>query len=291
MVAGPRMLLLAACALVLGAAAPAAPPAATPLQPGAKYVAMGSSYASGPGVTTSADNPPTRCARSIDNYAHQLARKRGLVLTDVSCAGATTANVLGPWGDIPAQVDAVAGDTRLVTVTIGGNDLGYVGGLMAASCANLAAAAAASSGKTAPAAGCPDIRPPTEQAYLDLEARMRNIAAEVHRRAPSAELVFVQYPVVLPAHGTCPAVPLSAAEADASRRIAMRLADITDRVARETGSQVLQTQRLTVGHDACAEDAWMNGYPRPGAPVKGLFYHPNLDGMTAVADALDRMLP
>ncbi|HKR87692.1 MAG TPA: SGNH/GDSL hydrolase family protein [Phenylobacterium sp.] len=262
-----------------------------PLPAGAKYVAMGSSYASGPGVTSSADTPPNRCTRSADNYAHLLARKRGFSLTDASCSGATTSNLLGPWGELPAQVDAVDADTRLVTITIGGNDLGYVGGLMAASCAELAAKVAASTGKEAPAAACPRIPPPSEQAYLDLEARMRNIAAEVRRRAPAARLVFVQYPAVLPPHGTCAAVPLSPAQADASRRIAMRLAEITDHVAKESGAEVLQTQLLTARHSACAEDPWMNGYAQPGAPVRGAIYHPNLEGMTAVAEALDRMLP
>jgi hypothetical protein len=103
--------------------------------------------------------------------------------------------------------------------------------------------------------------------------------------------VFVQYPVVLPQHGVCPAVPLTPAQADASRRIAMRLAEITDHVARESGSAVLQTQLLSARHGACAEDPWMNGFPRADAPINGAPYHPNLQGMTAVAEALDRMLP
>lgn len=270
-------LVLAALAGALAAQARAEPPPA-----GAKYVAMGSSYAAGPGVTTPADAVRNRCARSADNYAHQLARKRGLTLTDVSCGGATTSNLLGPWGDLPAQLDAVDAETRLVTVTIGGNDVGYVGGLIAASCRGLAGAGSA--------ARCPDVRPPTEQAWLDLEARLRTVAAEVHARAPNARLVFVQYPAVLPPRGTCAATPLTAAQADASRRIALRLADVTDRVAKEGGAQVLEAQKLSAAHGACARDPWMNGFPRPGAPVKGALYHPNLEGMTAVADALDRML-
>lgn len=277
-----RTLLLAALAATLGGAA-----CGEPLPAGAKYVAMGSSYAAGPGVGAPADSPPNRCGRSADNYAHQLARTRGLALTDVSCGGATASNVLGPWIDLPAQIDAVDADTRLVTITIGGNDLGYVGGLMAASCAGVAEAARAAN---TPAGSCSKVPPPTEAAYRDLEARLRNIAAEVRRRAPAARLVFVQYPVVLPAHGTCPTAPLSAAQADTSRRIAQRLAEITDHVAKESGADVLQTQFLSAGHDVCAKDAWMNGYPRPGAPVTGAMYHPNLAGMTAVAKALDRML-
>lgn len=50
----------------------------------------------------------------------------GLNLVDVSCGGATTAHILGAWSELAPQIDAVTSDTKLVTVTIGGNDLNYV---------------------------------------------------------------------------------------------------------------------------------------------------------------------
>lgn len=90
---------------------------------GATYVAIGSSFAAGPGITVPADAPPDRCARSADNYAHQIARRHDLRLLDVSCSGATTAHVLGEWNTLAPQLDAVGAETRLVTVTIGGNDV------------------------------------------------------------------------------------------------------------------------------------------------------------------------
>jgi hypothetical protein len=68
---------------------------------------MGSSFAAGPGITTGADATPSRCSRSRDNYANQLARKRGLDLVDVSCSGATTAHVLGSWNELAPQIDSV----------------------------------------------------------------------------------------------------------------------------------------------------------------------------------------
>jgi hypothetical protein len=260
---------------------------AAPLPAGAKYVSMGSSFASGPGLTTPADTPPNGCGRSADNYAHQLARRRGLALIDVSCGGAQTTNLLGPWGPKPPQLDAVDAETRLVSVTIGGNDLGYMAGLMTASCRNVAASAGAAD----PAGHCPPAaQPPSDQAFADVEARMGEIAAEVHRRAPAAQLVFVQYFTVLPAHGTCAAVPLTNAEADAARQIARRLSALTARAATAGHADLLDIDKLSAVHNACAREPWVNGYPRPGAPVKGVFYHPNLAGMTAVADALDKLL-
>lgn len=254
------------------------------LPPGSKYVALGSSFAAGPGVARAAETPPGRCQRSMENYARQLARRRGLALNDVSCSGARTTHLLGPWDELPPQLDAVDKDTRLVTVTIGGNDLGYIGGLFDASCRQVAIAA--NDSKTS----CPTVPAPTEQAFSDVEARMREIAAQVRRRAPGARLVFVDYLAVLPPQGTCAATPLTPDQADASRAIARRLAEITARAAKSSGADLVTASAQSIGHDACAREPWMNGYPRPGAPVDGLFYHPNLAGMTAVADALDRML-
>jgi lysophospholipase L1-like esterase len=47
---------------------------------------------------------------------------------------------------------------------------------------------------------------------------------------------------------------------------------------------------MSKGHDACSADPWMNGYPRPGAPVNGTLYHPNAKGMKSIADALAALL-
>ena len=141
------------------------------------------------------------------------------------------------------------------------------------------------------AAACNPIPPqPTEQMYADLAARMDHIAKEVRRRAPLARPVFVDYLAVLPAAGTCLGAPLSAAEADASREIARRLAAITAKAATDNGAGILKASDLSVGHDACSKDPWMYGYPRPEAPIAGTQYHPNAKGMTAIADALEKLL-
>ena len=108
-----------------------------------RYVALGSSMAAGPGI-----RPPVLGARfagrSARNYPHLVAEKLGLDLVDVTYSGATTANVLTEsQHGAPPQVDALDGSEALVTVTIGGNDVGYVPMLMAAGLPRLAALAAA----------------------------------------------------------------------------------------------------------------------------------------------------
>ena len=270
--------ILAVLAPAVAAAQPAgAPPA------GAKYVAMGSSYAAGPGITTSADTPPNRCTRSRDNYAHQIARRHGLTLVDVSCGGATTEHILGPWRELKPQIDAVDADTRLVTVTIGGNDVRYTGGLSSNACQTLA--------QTTLDAHCGDLAlPPTDAEWAGLEQRMNRIAAEVHTRAPGARLVFVDYPTVLPPTGTCAALSLTPAQAAAFREINRRVVEITARTARQGGADLVTSSVITADHHACSAAPWSNGYPSAGQPIVGAAFHPRLEAHTAMADALEKLI-
>jgi lysophospholipase L1-like esterase len=249
---------------------------------GAHYVAMGSSYAAGPGITTVVVDSPTRCARSKDNYAQQLARQRHLTLTDVTCSGATTAHVLGPWNELPAQLDALQPETRLVTVTIGGNDLAYMGGLMGASCRAVSAATDSTT--------CPSGRVLTDADYAKVQEALRQISAQVKQRSPQAQLVFVDYATVLPPKGVCTLTPMTSGEAKNSRATAARLAQLTGEVAKQSGAMVLRASEVTRAHHVCAREPWMNGYTAPGPNAPRAPYHPTLAGMTAVAAALDKAL-
>lgn len=267
--------------VVFLADASAAQTSVTAPSPRARYVAMGSSYAAGPGIPKAADDD-ARCARSTNNYAHQFARKRELTLVDVSCSGATTRDILTASSKAPAQIDAVTADTSLVTVTIGGNDVGFVTLLGSASCRRLGV------GKQAPGGKCPEAPSVTERTWQDLATSMRRIADEVRARAPAARLVFVDYPVVLPRTGRCAATPMSVAEAAAARARAARLAALTATIARATNATLLSASSLSRGHDACSATPWIHGFPRPGQ-ARFVPYHPNREGMTAVAEALDKI--
>lgn len=269
----PRFLLAALVAALPGVAF---------AQPAADYVAMGSSFAAGPGLLPHATEAPTRCGRSTRNYAQQLAALRGLTLADVSCSAATTQAILAPWKELPAQIDAVGPATRLVTVTIGGNDVGYVGRLLHASCRQLAELGRVAADRCRPA------NEATDADFAALGLSMRAIAAAVRARAPQAQLVFVDYLTLLPPSQTCAATPLTAAEADQARATAARLLALTAEVAKASDARLLSASSLSAGHDACAAEPWVWGYP---APDRQAPYHPSLAGMSALARALDESLP
>lgn len=65
-----------------------------PFLGGAEYVALGSSFAAGPGVGERAPGSPSLCMRSASNYPQLFAALRGLDVTDVTCAGATIQNLI-----------------------------------------------------------------------------------------------------------------------------------------------------------------------------------------------------
>lgn len=97
--------------------------------PGSHYVAMRSSCAAGFGIQPRVPGAG-QCGRSELDYPHLVAAKLHLELDDVSCGGAVTANALNTsQGSAAPQIDALTSRTPLVTMTIGGNDVKYIGTL------------------------------------------------------------------------------------------------------------------------------------------------------------------
>ncbi len=272
-------------ALVACTKEPASTTSADSIPPPAnEYVAMGSSFAAGPGLGPLKEGTPQRCTRAIDNYPSLLAGKLGLKLDDQSCSGAQTSHILGPWQELPAQIDAVTDTTRLVTITIGGNDLNYVGGLISASCSDTGEMSIA--GRTFP---CPPGRRASEADFGQVESNMRAIVQQVRQRAPHATIVFVQYVELLP-DTLCEQTPLTEEYAGYARSIASRLYTITATVADATGVLLFPANELSREHTPCDAEPWAIGLP-PDAGERAIApWHLNARGMQAVADGLADML-
>lgn len=279
----PRLAVMVPILALIGCAdvPVSAPP---PIPQGSKYVAMGSSFAAGAAIGPTQAGTPDRCGRTTNNYASLLAAKLGLTLDDESCGGAKSEHILGAWNELPAQIDAVDASTRLVTVTIGGNDLNYVGNLFMSSCTPGEVVTAGEYRITcvAPAA-------PPEEDYRKLERSMTAIAREVRERAPDATLIFVQYVSLVP-DKPCGAAQLSAPEAEMNRTIGRRLAAITKRVAHVTGASLLESDTLSRSHTACDAVPWSNGMRIPIDLANGAPWHPNAAGHRAIADALTHVI-
>ena len=246
-----------------------------------RYVALGSSMAAGPGISPRAAGSPFRAGRSARNYPHLVAERLGYDLLDVTYSGATTANVLRErQHGAPPQVDALDGSEHLVTVTIGGNDVGYVPLLFAATAPPLL--------RALPVIGnaLRELLDPAarERALADVGTSLREVGQTVRTRAPRARIMFVDDLTLLPPAGT-PAPPLSVAVADLGRHVADRLADITAEAARDTGCEVVATAQASHAHHAWSADPWTVG---AGSllPWRPKPFHPNAEGMRAVADLI-----
>lgn len=266
-------LLLGGCATI-----PPAPEAA--LSEGAEYVSLGSSFAAGAGIGPIQPGSPARCSRTVNNYASLLAERRQLRLVDVSCGGATTSHVLGPWDELPSQIDAVTDRTRLVTITIGGNDLGYVGWLFAGSCRL---------GVTARPGPCQTVTEPTESDYDRVESNIRSVVLAVRSRAPMARVIIVQYVTLLSAI-SCADETISIADAIVARNIASRLSAITSSAAQAAGAEVFDADHLSQAHTPCSLEPWSNGLSNAYDLEQGAPWHPNAAGHQAIARGLAEML-
>jgi lysophospholipase L1-like esterase len=283
-----------AIAILLVAAQPAGASNADPLPQGSRYVALGSSFASGPGLNLI----DPMCSRSSNNYPSLVATSLDLTLTDVSCGGATVGNVLDvPQFGRPPQIQSVTADTKLVTVTVGGNDAQYLSQLIRTACqANPAPVDAALVGlppflvdlvRPALCAPMTDADRSASQIALDLIAgRLVDLIEQIRVRAPDARIVLVDYVTIVPQSGrTCDGLPLSQSEAKYFLDVARQLQLATKHAAQQSGAELVEASKASRGHDACSNDPWVFGFEFGNILAGGAkAFHPNAAGMTAVAD-------
>jgi len=245
------------------------------------YVAMGSSFAAGPGTGPRSPGSPRGARRSVANYAHLLADRSELALTDVSWSGETAEQMVTGGHGRPPQVEALTPGTRLVTLTCGGNDVGYMPVLFLAS-------------MPAGLRAVPNVRRRMDALIAATDARFDRLPdtfdrllAEIRRRAPQATVVLVDYLTLLPRDSRASARPLPPDVADWGRRTADRLAAETAAAASRAGCALVTASTASRDHHAWADQPWTHRFRigRNAVP-----YHPNADGMRAVADLLEQSL-
>lgn len=267
-----RLLALLATALVVLAAS-----AAPSLAASGAYVALGDSYTAGPLIPNQSLSP-LGCLRSDHNYPHVVRPGLTDIATfrDPSCSGATTDDMANSQGVTPGpnppQFDSLTSDTRVVTLGIGGNDIGFSS--IVENCA-----------RWNPFDPCKDdyvigsrdlIAERIAAAQPKVEAVLDGIAA----RAPSAKVFVVGYPTVLPASGSgCwPTVPVTATDTPYLRAKVQQLNAMLATAAASRADLFVDTATSSVGHDYCksASVKWVEGLVpvNTAAPV-----HPNQNGM------------
>ncbi len=256
------------------------------------YVALGDSYTSGPDVPvqlgpTTSPSAPSACQRSSGNYPSLTARALGLHLDDVSCGGATTDDMTVSQGPgIRPQLDALQPTTALVTVGIGGNDLGF--STIAANCAAYTPWGPTRVGWSCQdhyTAGGVDQLAATAQA---VGAKVTTVLRQVKERSPGAAVFVVGYPDIVPPTGSgCwPSLPFRSSDLAFLRGVEFELDSALATAAANVGAHFVATATPSAQHSACtsADTRWVE----PVLPTAGSFpLHPDATGMAGLAGVLE----
>jgi lysophospholipase L1-like esterase len=245
-----------------------------------EYVALGDSAAAGP-LIPDQDVLHLGCLRSTRNWPSVLAASLGTAtFRDVTCSAAVADDFEGSQttflGPVPPQFDALTPTTDLVSLTIGGNDIGLVGAALG--CVNLLPEPIGVSCEARLTAGGVDRLAAKIDAFgPEFAATLDGIRA----RSPRAKIVVVGYGTYIRPGGCYPAQPLWGRDSDYLQASIDRLNGVFATEASKHGATFLGIAPPSVGHDVCApvSQRWFEGLvpTTVAAPL-----HPNQRGMAGI---------
>jgi lysophospholipase L1-like esterase len=282
---------------------------------GATFVAMGDSYTAGTGTYDNTGHPGEdaahRCDRSDLTYAGRYVNDAYHTLPSwlgpkpdwklIACDGATTDALNNPWNGDPPQLQsgALGPRTKLVTVTIGGNDVKFADILN--QCLN-------------PYNGqdkCWASRLRTANDFIDrtVPGLLDQAYKGIEDHAPNAHILVLTYPDGFPlstadaqgkscSHSLGVNYTMSQASLDGIHRTWHHLNAVIEQKAAEHGLAVLDEDARFGGHDFCQEpqaERFMNGLRQGGHDHDMLSltnfdnesFHPTTEGYRQMADDLE----
>jgi hypothetical protein len=246
----------------------------------ANWAGLGDSYAAGPLIPNQQLNP-LGCLRSDRNFAHLAAAALGRSLADVSCSGAKTDDMTAPQnvtpGPNPPQFNALTTDTQIVTLQIGGNDIGFTSILQNCATAN------------------PFAHPCRDRYVVNghdtladkIAATAPKVAAVlqgIHTRSPGARVFVVNYAAILPETGSgCwPQVPIAFSDVAYLRSVEKNLNAMLAQQAAANGARIVDDYTASIGRDACKSSStrWVEPLIPGNAAAP---FHPNARGEAGIA--------
>lgn len=256
-------------------------------------LALGSSFAAGPGI-----DPLTSvvAGRSARNYPTLLAHMLGTTIADHTASGATTDSVVDSrqrvrFRTLPPQLSNVPANTDLITITAGGNDVGYIGTMIRLAVAERLAAhllarpiAAMIRGK---ATGIPPVD--TQSRVADSLTRIIQGARGV---APDARIVLVDYLTIIgPVTETSREAPFTNQQLGDFANFADDLSAGFRQAAKSAAVDLVVMSELSRGHALGSPDPWVVGLPEHLTEmVRRPPFHPNIAGMKATAEAIKSLI-
>ena len=251
-----RTTLTALSATAMVAALTAAPSQAA----GEHYVALGDSFSSGTGTRAPTDG----CYRSPYGYPALIASAQQLTLDYQACSGATTADVHAN------QLGALTDATAYVTMTIGGNDVGFAD--VITECAL--------PGWMSNCYG--EIDRSRTILRTEMPGRLSTLYGSVSAGAPNATVVIAGYPYLFNGEDCNLATFFSSGEMRELNAGTAELDTLIDAQATTAGFTYVDVREPFLGHAVCDDPEWINGL---SSPIEES-YHPNRLGNEGYAAAL-----
>jgi lysophospholipase L1-like esterase len=244
------------------------------------YVALGDSFTAGPAIPV--PTLPAGCLKSNNSYPWVVnAALTPQKFRNYSCSGAQTDDMFAPQnvspdGPNPPQLDAVTRATTIVTLQIGGNDIGF---------SEIVQNCAAVNPLSHPcrdvylAGGVDEI----SRRITETGPKVASVLAAIRAKAPTARIFVVGYPQILPdiGPGCWPQMPVTRWDVPYLRKKAKELNAMIKARAEAAGAVYVDTYGPSTGRSACELPTvrWVEPIApvNPAAPV-----HPNAAGMAGM---------
>jgi lysophospholipase L1-like esterase len=252
---------------------------------GLHLVALGSSFAAGPGIQPQAS--PVAAGRSLRNFVNLLSQKLpGSTVTDLTVSGATLLNILVEpqvcgATTFPPQLEGLPEDADVVVILGGGNDLGYIGDMLISATGVIGRLIMWWSG--------PSLRKSTRE---EVTKRMTEVVDRVHAKAPQARILLVEYLTLLGAD-IRPHVQLglTAEQIQFHQDVANSLRAVYRATAESRDwCELVEVAERSWEHGLGSECPWVEGLSFQGLLKRITPLHPNEGGMEAVADMVHKKL-
>lgn len=203
------------------------------------YVALGDSYSSGLGAGNYISSSGS-CDQSTNAYSALWDRANSPAsYTSVACAGATTSTVLS------SQISALSSATTLVSITIGGNDVGFSSVMetcvleFTSSCVSAINSAEAKMSSSLP-------------------GELDNVLAAISAAAPSARVVVLDYPELYDLSKSSTCIGLSTTDRTDLNQAADELDAQVQAAAGRHGDVFADVRSAFSGHQICDSSSWLH---------------------------------
>ena len=201
-------------------------------------MALGDSYSSGVGAGSYTSSSGS-CDRSTNAYSQLWANANGPAsFVSVACSGATTSTV------ISSQLSALSTSTTLVSITIGGNDIGFSSVMETCVLDGSDCVSAVNNADS--------------EAENQLPGELNSVLADIKADAPNARVVVLDYPQLYDLSRSSGCIGLSTGNRTALNQGAQILDSEIQAAAGRYGDVFADAASHFAGHEICDSSSWLH---------------------------------